>query len=149
MIAPRPVDCEILTHNRTPLVLKAEVKLSIPGISTKSSDSEASLKTLILEDTKATQPQLGHRSSPMDQLNMLHWRMRYHHTTKQASHYLSNFRWRVELKLQTKHYTHSSLPQRRSSILRQDQRSLCSSQTHYQYCSPSQQETPKTTPYII
>jgi len=36
----------MLTHNRTPPVLKAEVKFSIPGISTKSSDSEASLKTL-------------------------------------------------------------------------------------------------------
>jgi len=38
----------MLTHSRTPLVLKAEVKFSIPGISTKSSDSEASLKTLTL-----------------------------------------------------------------------------------------------------
>ena len=43
-LALRPEECEMLTHNRTPLVLKAEVKLSIPGISTKSSDSEASLK---------------------------------------------------------------------------------------------------------
>ena len=40
----------MLTHNRTPLVLKAEVKFSIPGISTKSSDSEASLKTLTLAE---------------------------------------------------------------------------------------------------
>ena len=44
ILAPRPEECEMLTHNRTPLVLKAEVKFSIPGISAKSSDSEASLK---------------------------------------------------------------------------------------------------------
>ena len=48
ILAPRPEECEILTHNRTPFVLKAEVKFSIPGINTKSSDSESSLKTLTL-----------------------------------------------------------------------------------------------------
>ena len=40
----------MLTHNRTSLVLKAEIKCSVPGISTKSSDSEASLKTLTLAE---------------------------------------------------------------------------------------------------
>ena len=48
ILAPRPEECEILTHNRTPFVIKAEVKFSISGISTKSSDSESSLKTLTL-----------------------------------------------------------------------------------------------------
>ena len=50
ILVPRPSECEMLTHNRTPLVLKAKVKFSIPGISTKSSDSEASLKTLTLAE---------------------------------------------------------------------------------------------------
>ena len=40
----------MLTHNRTPLVPKAEIKFSIPGISTKSNDSETSLKTLTLTE---------------------------------------------------------------------------------------------------
>jgi len=40
----------MLTHNQTPLVLKVKLKFSIPGISTKSSDSEASLKTLTLAE---------------------------------------------------------------------------------------------------
>ena len=40
----------MLTHNRPPLVLKAEVKFSIPDISTKSSDGKASLKTLTLAE---------------------------------------------------------------------------------------------------
>ena len=48
ILAPRPEECEMFTHNRTPLVLKAEVIFSIPGMSTKSSDSEAALKTLTL-----------------------------------------------------------------------------------------------------
>ena len=46
----------MLTHNRTPLVHKAEVKLSIPGISTKSSESEASLKTLTLAELDKSYP---------------------------------------------------------------------------------------------
>ena len=46
----------MLTHNRTPLVLKAEVKFSIPGIITKSSDSEASLKTLTLVELDKSYP---------------------------------------------------------------------------------------------
>ena len=45
-----PEECEMLTHNRTPLVPKAEIKFSIPGISTKSNDSETSLKTLTLTE---------------------------------------------------------------------------------------------------
>ena len=36
ILAPRPEEYEMLTHNRRPLVLKAEVKFSIPGFSTKS-----------------------------------------------------------------------------------------------------------------
>ena len=50
ILAPRPEECKMLAHNRAPLVLKAEVEFSIPGISTKSSDSEASLKTLALAE---------------------------------------------------------------------------------------------------
>ena len=50
LLASRPEECEMLTHNRTPLVLKAKVKFSIPGISTKSNDSETSLKTLTLKE---------------------------------------------------------------------------------------------------
>ena len=46
----------MLTHNRTPLVLKAQVKFSISGISTKSSDSEASLKTLTLAELDKSYP---------------------------------------------------------------------------------------------
>ena len=49
----------MLTHNRTSLVLKAEVKLSIPGISTKSSDSEASLKTLTLAELDKSYPAIA------------------------------------------------------------------------------------------
>jgi len=56
ILAQRPEECEMLTHNRTPLVLKAEVKYSIPGISTKSSDSEASLKTLTLAELDKSYP---------------------------------------------------------------------------------------------
>ena len=56
ILAQRPEECEMLTHNRTPLVLKAEVKFSIPGISTKSSDSEASLKTLTLAEFDKSYP---------------------------------------------------------------------------------------------
>ena len=56
ILVPRPEECEMLTHNRTPLVLKAEVKYSIPGISTKSSDSEASLKTLTLAELDKSYP---------------------------------------------------------------------------------------------
>ena len=56
ILAPRPEECEMLKHNRTPLVLKAEVKLSIPGISTKSSDSEASLKILTLAELDKSYP---------------------------------------------------------------------------------------------
>jgi len=56
ILAPRPEEYEMLTHNRTPLVLKAEVKFSIPVISTKSSDSEASLKTLTLAELDKTYP---------------------------------------------------------------------------------------------
>jgi len=56
ILAPRPEECEMLTHNRTPLVLKTEVKFSIPGISTKSSDGEASLKTLILAELDKSYP---------------------------------------------------------------------------------------------
>ena len=51
ILAPRPSECEILTHNRTPLV-----KFSIPGISIKSSDSEASLKTLTLAELDKSYP---------------------------------------------------------------------------------------------
>ena len=51
-----PEECEMLTHNRTPLVLKAQVKFSISGISTKSSDSEASLKTLTLAELDKSYP---------------------------------------------------------------------------------------------
>ena len=43
----------MLTHNRTPL---AEVKLFLPGISTKSSESEASLKTLALAELDKSYP---------------------------------------------------------------------------------------------
>jgi len=46
----------MLTYNRTPLVLKAEVKFSIPGITTKSSDSEASLKTLTIAELDKSYP---------------------------------------------------------------------------------------------
>ena len=46
----------MLTHNPTSLVLKAEVKISIPGISTKSSDSEASLTTLTLAELDKSYP---------------------------------------------------------------------------------------------
>ena len=46
----------MFTHNRTPLVLKAVVNFSIPGISTKSSDSETSLKTLILAELDKSYP---------------------------------------------------------------------------------------------
>ena len=56
ILAPRPEECEMLTHNRTPLVLKAEVKFSIPVISTKSSDSEAFLKTLTLAELDKIYP---------------------------------------------------------------------------------------------
>jgi len=38
------------------LVLKAEVKFSIPGISNKPSDSEASLKTLTLAELDKSYP---------------------------------------------------------------------------------------------
>jgi len=61
ILAPRPEECEMLTHNRRPIVLKVEIKFSIPGISTKSSDSEATLKTLTLAELdKSYQPQHGH-----------------------------------------------------------------------------------------
>ena len=56
ILAPSLEECEMLTHNRTPLVLKAEVKFYIPGISTKSSDSEASLKTLKLAELDKSHP---------------------------------------------------------------------------------------------
>jgi len=46
----------MLTYNRTPLVLKAEIKFSIPGISTKSSDSEASFKTMTLGELDKSYP---------------------------------------------------------------------------------------------
>ena len=46
----------MLTHNRTPLVIKAEVKFSIPGISTKTSESDASLKTLTLAELDKSYP---------------------------------------------------------------------------------------------
>ena len=73
ILVPRPEECEMLTHNRTPLVLKAKVKFSIPGISTKSSDSETSLKTLILAELDKSYPATAYiRSSPTDQLFMLH-----------------------------------------------------------------------------
>ena len=56
ILAPRPEEYEMLTLNPTPLVLKAEVKFSIPGISTKSNDSEASLKTLTLAELDKSYP---------------------------------------------------------------------------------------------
>ena len=56
ILVPRSEECEMLTHNRTPLVLKAEVKFSIPGVSSKSSNSEASLKTLTLADLDKSYP---------------------------------------------------------------------------------------------
>ena len=56
ILAPRPEECKMLAHNRAPLVLKAEVEFSIPGISTKSSDSEASLKTLTLAELDKSYP---------------------------------------------------------------------------------------------
>jgi len=58
-------------------------------------------------------------------------------TVKQASHYHSNTEWRPVLTLQIRErHKHSSLPQRQSRSWRQDQnqRRLCSSQTHCQYC---------------
>ena len=56
ILAPRPEEYEMLTLNPTPLVLKAEVKFSIPGISTKSNDSETSLKTLTLTELDKSYP---------------------------------------------------------------------------------------------
>ena len=62
----------MLTHNRTPLVLKAEVKLSIPDISTKSSDSEASLKILTLAKLNKSYPSTARTQVFFtDQLKML------------------------------------------------------------------------------
>jgi len=49
-------ECEMLTHNSTPLVIKAEIKFSIPGINTKSNDSEATLKTLTLSELDKSYP---------------------------------------------------------------------------------------------
>jgi len=48
----------MLTNNRTPLV-KAEDKFSIPVISTKSSDSDASLKTLPPAELHKSYPATG------------------------------------------------------------------------------------------
>ena len=56
ILAPRPEEYEMLTLNPTPLVLKAEVKFPIPGISTKSNDSEASLKSLTLAELDKSYP---------------------------------------------------------------------------------------------
>ena len=72
LLASRPEECEMLTHNRTPLVLKAEVKLSIPDISTKSSDSEASLKILTLAKLNKSYPSTARTQVFFtDQLKML------------------------------------------------------------------------------
>ena len=46
----------MLTHTRTPLVLKAGVKLSIPSIIINSCDSEATLKTLTLAELDKSYP---------------------------------------------------------------------------------------------
>ena len=56
ILAPRPEECEILTHNRAPCVLKAEIKFSIPVISTKWSDSEPPLQTLTLASLDTCYP---------------------------------------------------------------------------------------------
>ena len=46
----------MLTHTRTPLVLKAGVKFSIPSIIINSCDSEATLKTLTLAELDKSYP---------------------------------------------------------------------------------------------
>ena len=103
-LAPRPEECDILTHNRTSFFLKAEVKLSIPGISIKSSDSEASLKNT---DTSRVGQKLPSHSLDTGLHRRISWKCytkwrMWHQTSKQASHYYSNIGWRSVLKLQSR-----------------------------------------------
>ena len=53
------------------LVLKAEVKFSIPGISNKPSDSEASLKTLTLAELDKSYPAPTQRIKRKEKVS--HW----------------------------------------------------------------------------
>jgi len=56
IIASRPEECELLTNANTTCILKADVRTSIPGISTKADESEAVLKTLTLAEIDKSYP---------------------------------------------------------------------------------------------
>ena len=104
ILAPRPEECEMFAHIRTPLVLKAEVKLSITCISTKSSDSEASLKTLTLAELDKSYPATAWTQifTDVSAENATRRMWHLHQTAKQATHYYSNTGWRYVLKLQSR-----------------------------------------------
>ena len=148
ILAPRPEECKMIAHNRAPLVLKAEVEFSIPGISTKSSDSEASLKTLPLAELDKSYPTTV-------------WTQVF--TDGSAESATRNRGCGIYIRQSNKppitiaipggdmcsNYRAEAQAQRLSPSWRQDQRRLCSSQTPYLYCNHSHQLIQKTTSYEI